>query len=202
MDAYQNNLKHISLDIKKRQWVTVTGVSGSGKSSLVFDVIYAQAQKDFLESLSSYARRNFPKVGDVDVQQISGLSPCIVIDQSSFPNTPRSTVGTYTDIYSYLRLLFSRAGDGMFSAADFSFNNAFGVCPVCNGLGEALSPAMHILLDYNLSLNEGAIKHKTWKVGSRYWNIIRAINYFDMDKKLRDFSEEEMEKLLYCKPFV
>ena len=108
MDAYQNNLKHISLDIKKRQWVTVTGVSGSGKSSLVFDVIYAQAQKDFLESLSSYARRNFPKVGDVDVQQISGLSPCIVIDQSSFPNTPRSTVGTYTDIYSYLRLLFSR----------------------------------------------------------------------------------------------
>lgn len=201
-DAYQNNLKHISLTIKKHQWVTVTGVSGSGKSSLVFDVIYAQAQKEFLESLSSYARRNFPKIGDVDVQQITGLSPCIVIDQSSFPNTPRSTVGTYTDIYSYLRLLFSRAGDGMFSAADFSFNNAFGVCPVCNGLGEALAPDLHILLDYDLSLNQGAIRHKTWKVGSRYWNIIRAINYFDMDKKIRDFSEEEMEKLLYCKPFV
>ncbi|MBQ5563483.1 MAG: hypothetical protein IIT39_08855, partial [Clostridia bacterium] len=64
-DAYQNNLKHISLTIKKHQWVTVTGVSGSGKSSLVFDVIYAQAQKEFLESLSSYARRNFPKIGDV-----------------------------------------------------------------------------------------------------------------------------------------
>ena len=201
-DAYQNNLKHISLSIDKHQWITVTGVSGSGKSSLVFDVIYAQAQKEFLESISSYARRNFPKIGDVDVQQITGLSPCIVIDQSSFPNTPRSTVGTYTDIYSYLRLLFSRAGDGMFSAADFSFNNAFGVCPVCNGLGEALTPDLHILLDYNLSLNEGAIKHKTWKVGSRYWNIIRAINYFDMNKKVRDFSEKEMEKLLYCKPFV
>ena len=201
-DAYQNNLKHISLNIKKHQWITVTGVSGSGKSSLVFDVIYAQAQKEFLESLSSYARRSFPKIGDVDVQQITGLSPCIVIDQSSFPNTPRSTIGTYTDIYSYLRLLFSRAGDGMFSAADFSFNNAFGVCPICNGLGEALSPDLNILLDYNLSLNEGAVKHKTWKVGSRYWNIIRAINYFDMDKKLRDFSEEEMDKLLYCKPFV
>lgn len=121
MDAYQNNLRHINLEIPKRQWITVTGVSGSGKSSLVFDVIYAQAQKEFLESLSSYARRSFPKIGDVDVRQIQGLSPSIVIDQTSFPNTPRSTVGTYTDIYSYLRLLFSRAGDSMYSAADFSF---------------------------------------------------------------------------------
>lgn len=201
-DAFQNNLKHIDLTIDKHQWITVTGISGSGKSSLVFDVIYAQAQKEFLESLSSYARRNFPKIGDVDVQQITGLSPCIVIDQSSFPNTPRSTVGTYTDIYSYLRLLFSRAGDGIFSAADFSFNNAFGVCPVCNGLGDALTPDFEKLIDTNLSLNEGAIQHRTWKVGSRYWNIIRAINYFDMDKKVKDFTEEEIEKLLYCKPFV
>lgn len=201
-DAFQNNLKHINLEIPKHKWITVTGVSGSGKSSLVFDVIYAQAQKEFLESLSSYARRNFPKIGDVDVQQIKGLSPSIVIDQSSFPNTPRSTVGTYTDIYSYLRLLFSRAGDGDYSAADFSFNNAFGVCPVCNGLGEALTPNLKKLLKFDLSLNEGAIQHKTWKVGSRYWNIIRAIDYFDMDKKIKDFSDEEMDKLLYCPPFV
>lgn len=201
-DAFQNNLKHISIEFPKHKWITVTGISGSGKSSLVFDVIYAQAQKEFLESLSSYARRSFPRVGDVNVQQIKGLSPCIVIDQSSFPNTPRSTVGTYTDIYTYLRLLFSRAGDGTYSAADFSFNNSFGVCPVCNGLGEALTPDLHKLIRYDLSLNEGAIQHKTWKVGSRYWNIIRAINYFDMDKKVKDFSDEEMEKLLYCEPFV
>lgn len=154
-DAYQNNLKHIDITIDKHQWITVTGVSGSGKSSLVFDVIYAQAQKEFLESLSSYARRSFPRIGDVNVQEIRGLSPCIIIDQSSFPNTPRSTVGTYTDIYSYLRLLFSRAGDGEYSAADFSFNNAFGVCPVCNGLGESLTPDLHKLLDSDLSLNEG-----------------------------------------------
>lgn len=202
VDAFQNNLKHISVEFPKHKWITVTGISGSGKSSLVFDVIYAQAQKEFLESLSSYARRSFPRIGDVNVQQIRGLSPCIVIDQSSFPNTPRSTVGTYTDIYSYLRLLFSRAGDGMYSSADFSFNNSFGVCPVCNGLGDALTPDLPKLIRYDLSLNEGAIQHKTWKVGSRYWNIIRAINYFDMDKKLKDFSDEEMDKLLYCKPFV
>lgn len=202
VDAFQNNLKHINIEFPKHKWITVTGISGSGKSSLVFDVIYSQAQKEFLESLSSYARRSFPRVGDVNVQQIKGLSPCIVIDQSSFPNTPRSTVGTYTDIYTYLRLLFSRAGDGIYSAADFSFNNSFGVCPVCNGLGEALIPDLHKLIRSDLSLNEGAIRHKTWKVGSRYWNIIRAINYFDMDKKVRDFSDEEMDKLLYCKPFV
>ena len=200
--AYQNNLKNISLELPKHKWITVTGVSGSGKSSLVFDVIYAQAQKEFLESLSAYARRSFPKVGDVNVEKISGLSPCIVIDQSSFPNTPRSTVGTYTDIYTYMRLLFSRAGDGMLSAADFSFNNAQGACTQCAGLGEALAPDLKALLNMNLSLNQGAILHKTWKVGSRYWNIIRAINFFDMDKKLRDFTQEEMDKLLYSPAFV
>lgn len=200
--AYQNNLKNITVDIPKHRWVTITGVSGSGKSSLVFDVLYAQAQKEFLESLSSYARRSLPRVGEINVEQIRGLSPCIVIDQASFPNTPRSTVGTYTDVYSHLRLLFSRAGDSDLSAADFSFNNALGSCTLCSGLGEALIPDLHKLLRFDLSLNEGAIQHKTWKVGSRYWNIIRAINYFDMDKKLADFTEEEMSMLLYRKPFV
>ena len=200
--AYQNNLKDVSIIIPKHKWVTITGVSGSGKSTLVFDVIYAQAEKEFLESMSAYARRSFPKIGDINVQEIEGLSPCIVIDQSSFPNTPRSTVGTYTDIYTYLRLLFSRAGDSTLSSADFSFNNVQGACPLCNGLGEALTPDIHRLLDVNKSLNQGAIQHKTWKVGSRYWNIIRAIDYFDMDKRVADFTQEEMDKLLYCKPFV
>lgn len=200
--ACQNNLKDISLSIPKHRWITVTGVSGSGKSTLVYDVIYAQAQKETLESYSTYARRSFPKIGDVDVREICGLSPCIVIDQASFPNTPRSTLGTYTDIYTYLRLLFSRAGDSTLSSADFSFNHAQGACPLCNGLGEALTPDIHKLLDTSKSLNQGAIRHKTWKVGSRYWNIIQAINYFDMDKKLSEFTQEEMDKLLYCEPFV
>lgn len=201
VDAFQNNLKNISIDIPKHRWVTITGVSGSGKSTLIFDVIYAQAEKEYLESLSTYARRSFPKVGDVNVQEISGLSPCIVIDQTSFPNTPRSTVGTFTDIYSYLRLLFSRAGDSQLSAADFSFN-ATGACPVCEGLGEAMTPNIHKLLRFDLSLNQGAIQHKTWKVNSRYWNIIRAIGFFDMDKKIENFTEDEMDKLLYSKPIV
>lgn len=200
--AYQNNLKDISIDIPKHKWVTFTGVSGSGKFTLVYDVIYQQAQKEFLESLSTYARRSFPKMHDAQCIRIEGLSPCIVIDQTGFPNTPRSTVGTYTEVYSYIRLLFSRAGDSDLSAGDFSFNNSKGACERCNGLGEALTPDLKRIVDYNLSLNEGALQHKAWKVGSRYWNIVRAINYFDMDKKVKDFTGEEMDKLLYCEPIV
>lgn len=202
INAWQNNLKNVSIEIPKHQWTTVTGVSGSGKSTLIFDVLYSKAQKEYLESLSTYARRSFPKIGDVDVERIEGLSPCIVIDQLSFPNTPRSTVGTYTDLYTYIRLLFSRAGDSVMSSVAFSFNTAGGACPCCNGLGEAMVPDLDKLLQKNLSLNEGAICHRTWKVNSRYWNIIRAIDYFDMDKKLCDFSEEELNMLLYSPPFV
>lgn len=136
--ARQNNLKNIDVEIPKYKWISVCGVSGSGKSSLVHDVIYAQAQHDFLESINSYARRNFPKTSSVDADSIYGLSPSIVIDQNTFPNTPRSTIGTYTDIYTHVRLLFSRAGIPHYNASAFSFNSPEGVCEHCNGLGESM----------------------------------------------------------------
>ncbi len=199
--ARQNNLDNISLEIPKYKWVTVCGVSGSGKSSLVHDVIYEQAQHDFLETLTSYARRSFPKTPNVDCDFISGLSPCVVIDQNTFPNTPRSTVGTYTDIYSHLRLLFSRAGNPQYNASAFSFNHPDGVCENCNGLGTSMEPDISALLDLKKSLNEGAIKHKTWKVGGRYWNIIKEIERFDMDKPVEAFTDSEMHLLLYSPPF-
>lgn len=198
----QNNLDNIFLEIPKYKWVTICGVSGSGKSSLVHDVIYEQAQHDFLETLTSYARRSFPKTASVDCDSISGLSPCVVIDQNTFPNTPRSTIGTYTDIYSHLRLLFSRAGSPPYSASAFSFNNPEGVCEYCNGLGTSMEPDIPTLIDLKKSLNEGAVKHKTWKVGGRYWNIIKAIERFDMDKPVGEFSDSEMTLLLYSPPFV
>lgn len=200
--ARQNNLDNISLEIPKYQWITVCGVSGSGKSSLVHDVIYAQAQHDFLESINTYARRSFPKISSVDCDSIQGLSPSIVIDQNTFPNTPRSTIGTYTDIYTHIRLLYSRAGRPQYNASAFSFNSPEGVCEYCNGLGESMEVDVTALLDLNKSLNEGAIRHKTWKVGSRYWNIIKAIERFDMDKPVKDFSKEELDLLLYSPPFV
>ena len=200
--ARQNNLKNIDVEIPKYKWISVCGVSGSGKSSLVHDVIYAQAQHDFLESINSYARRNFPKTSSVDADSIYGLSPSIVIDQNTFPNTPRSTIGTYTDIYTHVRLLFSRAGIPHYNASAFSFNSPEGVCEHCNGLGESMEIDLPSLIDLDKSLNEGAIKHKTWKVNGRYWNIISAIEKFDMDKPVKDFSEEELNLLLYSPAFV
>jgi excinuclease ABC subunit A len=108
--ARQHNLKNIDLDIPKNQFVVMTGVSGSGKSSLAFDTIYAEGQRRYVESLSSYARQFLGLMDKPDVDRIDGLSPSISIDQKTVSHNPRSTVGTTTEIYDYLRLLFARIG--------------------------------------------------------------------------------------------
>lgn len=195
--ARENNLKNINVTIPKHKLTAVSGVSGSGKSTLIYDILFNEAQRQYLDSLSSYARRILPRYETADFDRIEGLTSCISINQGMFTGNPKSTVGTYTELYTHLRLLFSRLGDSILSAGDFSFNNPSGACPVCSGLGTAMTVNKNALLDMNKSLNEGAIKHKTWKVESRYWNIIQASEFFDMDKKLRDFSDEEMNKLLF-----
>ena len=108
--ARQNNLKNVSLEIPRDKFVVVTGLSGSGKSSLVFDTIYAEGQRRYVESLSSYARQFLGIMDKPDVDSIDGLSPAISIDQKSTSRNPRSTVATVTEIYDYLRLLFARVG--------------------------------------------------------------------------------------------
>ncbi len=108
--ARQHNLKNIDLDIPKNQLVVLTGVSGSGKSSFAFDTIYAEGQRRYVESLSSYARQFLGVMQKPDVDSIEGLSPAISIDQKTTSHNPRSTVGTVTEIYDYLRLLFARVG--------------------------------------------------------------------------------------------
>ena len=108
--ARQHNLKNIDLDIPKNKLVVLTGVSGSGKSSLAFDTIYAEGQRRYVESLSSYARQFLGIMEKPDVDSIEGLSPAISIDQKTTSHNPRSTVGTVTEIYDYLRLLFARIG--------------------------------------------------------------------------------------------
>src|SRR5260221_12784627 len=108
--ARTNNLKNISLDIPKDKLTVITGLSGSGKSSLAFDTIYAEGQRKYVESLSSYARQFLGLMEKPDVDTIEGLSPAISIDQKSTGHNPRSTVGTVTEIYDYLRLLWSRIG--------------------------------------------------------------------------------------------
>jgi excinuclease ABC subunit A len=108
--AKENNLKNISLEIPKNQLVVFTGLSGSGKSTLAFDTLYAEGQRRYIESLSSYARQFLDKVGKPNVDKIDGLTPAIAIDQKTTSKNPRSTVGTITEIYDYFRLLFARIG--------------------------------------------------------------------------------------------
>ena len=108
--ARENNLKNINIEIPKNKLTVMTGVSGSGKSSLAFDTIYAEGERRYVESLSSYARQFLGGSEKPDVDSIEGLSPAISIDQKSTNNNPRSTVGTVTEIYDYLRLLFARIG--------------------------------------------------------------------------------------------
>src|SRR3990167_5140241 len=108
--ARVHNLKNIDVDIPRNKLVVITGISGSGKSSLAFDTIYAEGQRRYVESLSSYARQFLGLMDKPDVDQIDGLSPAISIDQKSVSHNPRSTVGTVTEIYDYLRLLYARIG--------------------------------------------------------------------------------------------
>src|SRR5512135_3000777 len=108
--AREHNLKNIDLDIPRDEFVVITGLSGSGKSSLAFDTIYAEGQRRYVESLSAYARQFLGQMEKPDVDQIEGLSPAISIDQKGVSHNPRSTVGTVTEIYDYLRLLFARVG--------------------------------------------------------------------------------------------
>jgi excinuclease UvrABC ATPase subunit len=195
--AKEHNLKNITLNIPRNRLVVITGVSGSGKSSLAFDTIFAEAQREYVESMSTYSRRSLPKMGRANVDSIEGLSPCIVIDQHPLARNPRSTVGTVTEIYTYLRLLYSRLGKSNLSAGDFSFNTSSGACETCRGLGTEFAPDLDKLIDWNISLNLGAIRHRNWAVKSRNWNIVNALNLFDMNKNLADYSQEELDTLLY-----
>ncbi len=164
-NASENNLRSVSLDIPTNKLVVVTGVSGSGKSSLVFDVLYREAENHYLGSFSSHAMQFLGKRKWPDVEKIEGLSPAISVGQKSIQNNPRSTVGTMTEIYDYLRLLFARLGKTDLNDPDlkidrslFSFNTGKGACPVCKGLGieDRLDPELFIA-DKTKSLREGAL---------------------------------------------
>lgn len=196
--AKENNLKNIDVVVPRGKVVCFVGVSGSGKSTLAFDIIAREGQRQYFESLSAYARRYLQKTNRPDVDEISGISSTIVISQDRVSGSPRSTVGTLTEVYTYLRMLYSRAGMPSFDSSFFSFNHPNGACPKCKGLGKAAEFDHRKLIDPSKSLNEGAMLHSEWRVDGRMWRIIKATNFFDMDKKLRDFEPDEMDKLLYA----
>ncbi len=200
--ARENNLKDVSLRIPKRKITIFTGVSGSGKSSIVFDTIAAEAQRMLHENFSLFVRSFLPASAQPDADAIENLSMPIIVDQRRLGGGVHSTMGTITDIYSVLRLLFSRAGQPHIGSTNlFSFNDPQGMCPECNGVGEKLGVNMKLFLDKSKSLNEGAILYPDYKVDNWDWSICTLSGLFDNDKKLADYSAEEMQRLLHGKPY-
>lgn len=193
----EKNLKNIDIEIPKKKITVFTGVSGSGKSSLVFDTIAAESQRQLNETYSSFIRHRLPHYGQPDVDSIKNLSVAIIINQKRIGGNSRSTVGTITDIAPLLRLLFSRIGKPFVGYSDvFSFNNPTGMCMNCDGLGKVDSINIDKLLDKNKSLNEGAILFPTFKPGG--WRLKRYIHsgLFDNDKKIKDYDDKELDLLL------
>jgi excinuclease UvrABC ATPase subunit len=196
--ARVNNLDNVSLEIPKRKLTVFTGVSGSGKSSLVFGTIAAESQRLINETYPAYVQSALPRYGQPDADQLENLSAAVVVDQQRLGGNPRSTVGTVTDTYTLLRLLYSRAGTPQVDNPKvFSFNDPAGMCSTCEGLGRSAAVDLEQLVDRTRSLNQGAIQFPTFAVGGAHWNFFVSSGLFDNDKPLADFSEQEWETFLY-----
>ncbi|NML39951.1 excinuclease ABC subunit UvrA [Chitinophaga sp. G-6-1-13] len=201
--ARQHNLKNLTLEIPRNTITVFTGVSGSGKSSLVFRTIGAEAQRQMSEMQHSFVRSRMEHLGVPDVDSIEHLNVPVIINQKRLGGTVRSTVGTATDIYTSLRLLFSRVGKPFVGYANiFSFNHPQGMCPVCGGIGQTRQIDINRLIDTTKSLNEGAILFPTFQPGGYRWLRYAASGYFDNDKKLADYTEEEWQILLHAEEHV
>ncbi len=201
-DARENNLKDVSLRLPKRKITIFTGVSGSGKSSMVFDTIANEAQRLLFENFSMFVRNFLPRYPQPDADAIENLSMAVIIDQKPLGGGSQSTVGTVTDIAPVLRLLFSRIGKPYVGYANaFSFNDPQGMCLECNGLGRKVGVDLDKFLDTSKSLNGGAILFPEYAVESWGWNILTQSGLFDNDKKLDDYSDEELNLLLHSKPY-
>ncbi len=199
--ARENNLKNVSLRIPKRKITIFTGVSGSGKSSIVFDTIANEALRLLNENFSLFIRNFLPRYPQPEADAIENLSMAIVVDQKRLGGGSHSTVGTVTDIYSILRRLFWRIGQPFVGPVNvFSFNDPQGMCPNCNGLGRKLDVDLNKFLDQSKSLNEGAILFPEYAVDGWGWSLLINTGLFDPDKKLSKYTEKEMDLLLYCEP--
>jgi excinuclease UvrABC ATPase subunit len=198
--ASENNLKDVSLKIPKRKITIFTGVSGSGKSSIVFDTIAAEAQRLLNDNFSMFVQNFLPHISQPAAEEIKNLSMAVIVDQKQLGGGSSSTVGTVTDISTALRLLFSRVGEPQIGYANlFSFNDPAGMCPECNGLGEKKSLDFDKAFDMSKSLNEGAITLPDYANEGWYMKIVLFSKLFDNDKKLRDYTEKELDDLYYGK---
>ncbi|MEV4455574.1 excinuclease ABC subunit UvrA [Microbispora sp. NPDC049633] len=196
--ARTNNLHRLDVDIPRGRLVVFAGVSGSGKSSLVFDTIAAEAGHQLNETFPPFARNRLPKWTRPEVDHIDGLSPVVVIDQRRLGGNARSTVGTITDTWTYLRLLFSRLGEPHVGESNhFSFNDPAGMCPTCSGLGDVVVTAVDRILDLDRSLRQGAIRLPGFGDGNYWYSQYADIGVFGPDTPLRDWSDDERNALLH-----
>ena len=196
--ARENNLKDVTLQIPKRKLTIFTGVSGSGKSSIVFDTLATEAQRQLYENFSLFIRNFLPKYPQPDADAIENLNMAVIVDQKRLGGGSHSTVGTATDIYGVLRLLFSRVGEPSAGGAiAYSFNDPRGACPDCGGLGKKVGVVSDDFLDMSKSLNEGAVQVPFF--GEWEAQAYTLSGFFDNDKKLRKFTKDEMELLLHGK---
>lgn len=197
--ARTHNLRSVDVDIPHSQLVVFTGVSGSGKSSLVFDTVHTEAQRQLIETFSSFARQRLPKLTRPDVDDIRHLTTSIQIDQKPMGRNLRSTLGTATELHTYLRLLFVRCGDRRdLPSFHLGFNNPHGACAGCAGLGRVVRADLDLLLDSSLSLRDGAIRHPDWKVGGWNWREVLVLDLFDVDLPLADWDAESLDRLLHA----
>lgn len=225
--ARVNNLKDISVEIPKRRLTVFTGVSGSGKSSLVFSTIAAESQRMINETYSAFLQGFMPTLARPEVDVMDGLTTAIIVDQQRMGSDPRSTVGTATDANAMLRILFSRLGKPHIGSPQaFSFNVASisgagavtierggretkerrtfsitgGMCPRCEGRGSVSDIDLTALYDADKSLNEGAITIPGYSMEGWYGRIFRGCGYFDPDKPISKFTKKQLNDLLYREP--
>ncbi|NES27657.1 ATP-binding cassette domain-containing protein [Micromonospora terminaliae] len=225
--ARENNLKDVSIEIPKRRLTVFTGVSGSGKSSLVFGTIAAESQRLINETYSAFVQGFMPTLARPEVDVLDGLTTAIIVDQERMGGNPRSTVGTVTDANAMLRILFSRLGQPHIGSAQaFSFNVASisgagavtveragqttkerrsfsitgGMCPRCEGMGSVTDFDLTALYDDSKSLNEGALTVPGYSVDGWYGRIFSGCGFFDPDKPIRKFTKRELHDLLHKEP--
>lgn len=199
--AREHNLRKVSPRITKNKITVFTGVSGSGKSSLVFSTFAVEAQRQLNETFATFVRNRLPRYEKPDADRIDDLSTAVVVDQRPIGANVRSTVGTATDIASIIRLLFSRAGEpsaGMATA--YSLNTPEGACPTCAGLGRTVQPDLDEFFDTTKSLNQGALRFPLFNVGGVQWNLFTRTGRFDLDKPLKSYGRQEWRRLLHGEP--
>jgi excinuclease UvrABC ATPase subunit len=225
--AHVNNLKDVSVEIPKRRLTVFTGVSGSGKSSLVFGTIAAESQRLINETYSAFVQGFMPTLARPEVDLLDGLTTAIIVDQERMGANTRSTVGTATDANAMLRILFSRLGKphigspnaysfnvpsvkasgaitvergGKTKAEKATFSRLGGMCPRCEGMGAVTDFDLTALYDDSLSLNEGALTIPGYSMEGWYGRIFRGCGYFDPDKPIRKYTKKELHDLLYREP--